>query len=91
MENARFELYTRPTCSDCQDAKAFLEKHHIPYINYDLSTDPEREEELIKLSGSRIVPAFVFRKRSLFGFKSKPEVFIGFERNREEIKKRLNR
>ena len=89
MGNARFELYSRPTCSDCQDAKAFLAKNNISYIHYDLSKEPEREKELIQLSGSRIVPAFIFTKKSLFGFNRKPDVFIGFERNHEEIKKRL--
>jgi len=70
-------------------AKAFLAEHNIPYIGYDLSIEPEREKELIKVSGSRVVPAFVFKKKSLLGFGSKPKVLIGFERNEEEIKKLL--
>lgn len=89
MGKARFELYTRPTCSDCQDAKALIEKNSISYIHYDLSEEPEREKEPIQLSGSRIVPAFIFMKRSLFGLKRKPDVLIGFERNKDEIKKRM--
>ena len=89
MKSSQFELYTRPTCSDCQVAKAFLAEHNIPYIGYDLSIEPEREKELIKVSGSRVVPAFVFKKKSLLGFGSKPKVLIGFERNEEEIKKLL--
>jgi len=89
MKNAQFELYTRPTCSDCQEAKAFLAEHNIPYIDYDLSTHPEKEKELIKVSGSRIVPAFVFKQKTFLGFRGKPKVLIGFERNEEEIKKLL--
>lgn len=91
MGHSRFELYTRPTCSDCQDAKVFLAKNNISYIHYDLSKESEREKELIQLSGSRIVTAFIFMKSSLFGFKRKPDVLIGFDRNQEEIKKRLGR
>lgn len=89
MKNAKFELYTRPTCSDCQEAKAFLAEHNIPYIGYDLSIEPEKEKELIKVSGSRVVPAFVFKEKSLLGLRSKPKVLIGFERNKEEIKELL--
>lgn len=89
MKSKPFELYTRPTCSDCQDAKVFLAKNNIPYIDYDLSKQPEKEKELIKISGSRVVPAFVFKKKSLLGFGSKPKVLIGFEGNEEEIKKLL--
>lgn len=89
MQNAQFELYTRPTCSDCQEAKAFLAENNIPYIDYDLSKEPEKEKELIKVSGSRVVPAFVFKQNSILGLKSKPKVFIGFERNEDEIKKLL--
>ncbi|MEK3886775.1 glutaredoxin family protein [Bacillus sp. FSL K6-3431] len=89
MKNAQFELYTRPTCSDCQEAKAFLAENNIPYIDYDLSKEPEKEKKLIKVSGSRVVPAFVFKQKSLLGIRSKPKVLIGFERNEDEIKKLL--
>ncbi|WP_336823300.1 glutaredoxin family protein [Sporosarcina sp. USHLN248] len=89
MKNVQFELYTRPTCSDCQEAKAFLAEHNIPYVGYDLSIEPEKEKELIKVSGSRVVPAFVFKKKTFLGFGGKPKVIIGFERNEEEIKKLL--
>lgn len=89
MQNTQFELYTRPTCSDCQEVKAFLAENNIPYIDYDLSEEPEKEKELIKISGSRIVPAFVFKQKSILGFRSKPKVLIGFERNEAEIKKLL--
>lgn len=89
MKKAQFELYTRPTCSDCQDAKAFLAKNKIAYVNYDLSKEPAREKELIKVAGSRIVPAFVFKDQSMLGLLKKPKVLIGFEQNFDEIKKLL--
>lgn len=78
-------MYTRPTCSDCQDAKAYLAEHHISYIDYDLSKDPAKEQGLIKLSGTRMVPTFVFKDKSLAGLMSKPKVLIGFEQNFDEI------
>lgn len=85
MKKVQLELYTRPTCSDCQAAKEFLSKNNIPYIDYDLSKQPTKEEELIKISGTRIVPTFVFKDKSLLGIMSKPKVMIGFEQNFNEI------
>lgn len=87
MKNVQLELYTRPTCSDCQAGKAFLAEHHVSYINYDLSEYPEKD--LRKLTGTRMVPAFVFKEKSLRGKLRKPKVLIGFENNLEEIKQLL--
>jgi Glutaredoxin and related proteins len=89
MKKFQLELYTRPTCSDCQAAKAFLAKENVSYIDYDLTKQPSKEEELIKITGIRIVPAFVFRNKALFGLTSKPKVMIGFETNIDEIKRLL--
>ncbi|TQS70521.1 glutaredoxin family protein [Ornithinibacillus gellani] len=86
----QLELYTRPTCSDCQAGKAFLKKHHISYINHDLSEHPEKEKDLRKLTGTRIVPAFVWKEKSLKGLLRKPNVLIGFENHVDEIKKILD-
>lgn len=89
MKKLQIELYTRPTCSDCQKAKAFLAKHQISYINYDLSVKPEREKSLRKLTGARMVPTFVFKDKSFRGRFNKPKVLIGFENHLEEIKELL--
>uniref|UniRef100_UPI00190DABD6 glutaredoxin family protein n=1 Tax=Virgibacillus salexigens TaxID=61016 RepID=UPI00190DABD6 len=64
MKNFHLEVYTRPTCSDCQDLKKFLQVHHIPHIEYDLAKQPLKEKDLIKITGNRIVPGLVFSKPS---------------------------
>jgi len=87
MKDVQLELYTRPTCSDCQAGKAFLAKHHIPYADHDLSKHPEKEKDLRKLTGTRMVPTFVFKEKSLLGRLRKPDVFIGFENNINEIRR----
>lgn len=91
MKDVSLELYTRPTCSDCQDAKAFLAKHETSYIEYDLSEQPDKEKKLIKVSGARIVPAFVFKDKSPVRFLRKPTVLIGFAQNYDEIIELLGR
>ncbi|HLS10177.1 glutaredoxin family protein [Lentibacillus sp.] len=90
MGKYQLEIYTRPTCSDCQDLKKFLESHHIPHKQYDLAKQPDKEEDLKKITGSRIVPALVFSDRSLLRLVRKPKSMIGFERNKDEIKRLLN-
>lgn len=78
-------VYTHSWCSDCQEGKKYLKKTHIPFVEHDLSTDPEKEEQLKKFTGSRVVPGFVFQKQSLVGKLQKPIVFTGFARNQNAI------
>lgn len=52
-------LYTKSGCPYCASAKQDLEKKGIKYEEINLSLHPERIEEMVKLSGGRIVPVFV--------------------------------
>lgn len=90
MSKYHLEIFTRPTCSDCQDLKRFLQKYYIPYKEYDLTKQPSKEKDLVKITGSRIVPALVFSEPSFLGLRRKSKSMIGFERNKEKIKKLLN-
>lgn len=90
MAKYQLEIYTRPTCSDCQDLKKFLESHQIPHKQYDLAKQPDKEKDLIRITGNRIVPGLVFSQPSFLGLMKKPKSMIGFERNKDEIKKLLN-
>ncbi|WP_226676563.1 glutaredoxin family protein [Rossellomorea aquimaris] len=87
--NLTLELYTRPTCSDCQAAKEYLKDHRIDYVHKNVGEDVRYEEELKEMSGSRIVPSFAFYKSGLFGRKKLVKNVIGFEQNKEEIKRLL--
>ncbi|MDN3449024.1 glutaredoxin family protein [Planococcus sp. APC 3906] len=80
-------LYTRPTCSDCQDAKTYLAVHDISYEHKDVEAARELEIDMKEISGSRIVPLFAFYKRGLFGKRRLEHHFIGFEENKEELKR----
>ncbi|TFD94506.1 glutaredoxin family protein [Jeotgalibacillus sp. R-1-5s-1] len=83
----KLTLYTRPTCSDCQQAKKYLKEESIPYTEIDLSNQPDKEGELRAVTGTGIVPAFVFSKQLFFGIKVKRDVYIGFERNEAAVRK----
>ncbi|MFG6116922.1 glutaredoxin family protein [Halobacillus sp. MO56] len=88
--NLELELYTRPTCSDCQEAKEYLASKSIAYQHKDVGEHPSFEEEMRQISGNRIVPLFAFYKKGLFGNKKLVKNFIGFENNKAEIQSLLN-
>ncbi|MFB5662499.1 glutaredoxin family protein [Alteribacillus sp. HJP-4] len=79
------ELYTHPWCSDCKASKEYLKQQQVKFIEHNLSETPETEEQLKDLTGSRVVPGFVFRKNSVLGKLKKPIVFTGYKQNLEKI------
>lgn len=90
-DKLELELYTRPTCSDCQDAKKYLTSNRIHFADKDVSKDLSLEKEMKKISGNRIVPMFVFYKKGLFGKRKLIKHFIGFENNKNEIMNMLKK
>ena len=58
----------------------------IPYEEINVQGVPEKEKELKELTGTIIVPAFIFTNTKLMFLKQK-KVLIGFENNRSEIEK----
>lgn len=89
-DKLELELYTRPTCSDCQDAKKHLIANGIHYADKDVGKNLSLEEDLKKISGTRIVPMFAFYKKGLFGKRKLVNHFIGFENNKDDILRLLN-
>lgn len=89
-QSLELEVYTRPTCSDCQDAKKYFAQHQIKYVHKDVGENAEWEKELKEISGTRIVPMFAFYKKGLFGRKKLVKNFIGFDINKKEILELIN-
>lgn len=84
-KNIQLELYTRPTCSDCQESKRYLNSQEISYSHKDVSQNLDLEEEMKKISGNRIVPLFVFYKKNFWGKKKLFKYYVGFENNKKDI------
>lgn len=40
------KLYTSPSCTSCRKAKAWLEKHNIPYVERNIFSEPLTVEEI---------------------------------------------
>ncbi|MCM3125393.1 hypothetical protein M3593_20520 [Mesobacillus sp. MER 48] len=51
-----------------------------------MQDEPEKEKKLKDMTGTVIVPAFIFTNSKLWFFKNK-KVLIGFENNRSKIEK----
>jgi alkyl hydroperoxide reductase subunit F len=63
-------VYSTPNCQYCRMAKAFLDKHGVPYENIDVGSDSRAAEKMIELSGQRGVPVIVVGDEVIVGFDS---------------------
>lgn len=67
-KNIQLELYTRPTCSDCQESKRYLNSQEISYSHKDVSQNLDLEEEMKKYQATELFPYLFFIKK-FFGVK----------------------
>jgi NADH-dependent peroxiredoxin subunit F len=63
-------IYSTQACQYCRMAKAFLDKHGVPYENIDVGSDRAAAEKMIALSGQRGVPVIVIDNEVIVGFDS---------------------
>ncbi|HWR34834.1 MAG TPA: glutaredoxin family protein [Clostridia bacterium] len=52
-------VYSASWCSDCREAKRFLDKHKITYTEINIDNTPGAAEEVIRRTGKRAIPQFV--------------------------------
>ena len=62
------KIYTLPTCPWCIKTKDFLTKKGVAFQNFDVSTEPQRRDEMIKISGQRSVPVLDIDGKLIIGF-----------------------
>jgi glutaredoxin 3 len=58
---------------------------NIAYEQKNVEDNQQVESELVMITGSEIVPAFVFYKKGLFSRRKVKQTFIGFEANKQAI------
>lgn len=63
-------VYSTQNCPYCRMAKAFLEKHGVPYESNDVGADSEAAQKMIDLSGQRGVPVITVDDEVIVGFDS---------------------
>jgi len=52
----------------CRAAKEFFKKNNVAYIDYDVSTDAQRRQEMIDKSGQMGVPVIFVDNEMVIGF-----------------------
>lgn len=62
------EIYTKDWCSLCQNLKSILKTKGIKYTEYDVTTDKEREQEMVTRSQMRTVPQIFIDQELVGGF-----------------------
>ena len=53
------ELYTRASCQSCVVAKRFLTEKNVPFKEYSVGVDVQREDVLKKFPVARMLPIVV--------------------------------
>lgn len=64
----RVTVYSTQNCPYCKMAKAFLDKHGVPYESIDVGADALAAKKMIELSGQRGVPVIVVDEEVIIGF-----------------------
>lgn len=73
-------IYSTPTCHFCEMAKEFFAEKGIEYTGYDVSTDAQKREEMIQLTGQLGVPVIVIGDEMMVGFdRAKIAAKLGIE------------
>jgi alkyl hydroperoxide reductase subunit F len=65
---SKVTVYSTKACPYCSMAKAFLEKHGVPYESIDVGSDPKAAQKMIELSGQRGVPVITVDNEVIVGF-----------------------
>ena len=65
---SQIEIYTKKWCGYCSMAKMLLDKHHIKYQEYDVTSDRAKEMEMMERSGKRTVPQIFIDNQPIGGF-----------------------
>ncbi len=61
-------IYSTPTCHFCQMSKEFFAEHGVEYVNYDVSKDLERRQEMFEITSQMGVPVIVIGDDVVIGF-----------------------
>ena len=61
-------VYTTPTCSFCHQAKAFLSRQGVPFVEKNVAAERRAAAEMVRLSGQQGVPVITVDGQVVVGF-----------------------
>lgn len=62
------KIYSTPTCPYCVQAKSYFKSKNIAFTDFDVASDQEKAQEMVKLSGQMSVPVIKIDEHVLVGF-----------------------
>jgi glutaredoxin-like YruB-family protein len=72
-------IYSTPTCPFCIRVKQFMRENDIAFEDIDVSANPEKAQEMIKISGQMGVPVISVDGEIVVGFdKERIKELLGF-------------
>lgn len=66
--NKTVTIYSTPVCHFCQTAKEYFSEKNIEYTEIDVSTDQEKRQEMIEMTGQMGVPVIRIGDDVVVGF-----------------------
>jgi glutaredoxin 3 len=63
----RIEIYTKSYCPYCKRAKELLRIKGVEFVEYDVTSDPAKEQEMRSRSGHTTVPEIFIADRLVGG------------------------
>lgn len=61
-------IYTTPTCGFCYQAKEFLSRQGVPYVEKNVAIDRRAAAEMVRISGQQGVPVISVDGQVVIGF-----------------------
>lgn len=61
------EIYTSPLCGYCHAAKRLLNEKNVPFVEFDVSRDPEKRQEMLARANGRYTVPQIFVGQSHIG------------------------
>ena len=65
---ATVKIYSTPSCPYCTMVKDYLTKKNVAFVDYDVSQDQAKAQEMVNLSGQMGVPVVSIDGQSIVGF-----------------------
>lgn len=73
----KVEIYSTPTCGYCKMAKEYFTEKGVEYVEYDVSVDEARRNEMVEKTGQMGVPVILIGEEG-----GEAEVTVGFDQSR---------
>ena len=68
MESKLVTVYSTPSCHFCHMAKAFFDDNKVAYTEYNVASDLDKRQEMVRLTGQLGVPVIVIDGEAIVGF-----------------------